>query len=249
MNKLMATFIAVLISLPVYASDLAKEKRWSDQVVDALIDGDELYLTSKGVEFLAIEMASESDNSTGVIVLHGMGVHPNWEQVVQPARIGLAESGLYTLSIQMPVLANDAEPKAYGALMPAAALRIDSAVRYLKEQGMTNVVLVGHSLGTEMAAYYLSGSAGEVDTAVVGFVGVSMSASLSDYLSRISVPVLDLYGSEDYAESLTSVPLRKAASVHNEHYHQVAVIDANHFFDDKEAELLNEIKQFISSLD
>ena len=249
MNKLFALVFAVVMSLPVFASDFDKEKRWADQVVDALIDGDELYLTSEDAEFLTIEMASESDNNTGVIVIHGMGVHPNWEQVVQPARIGLAESGYYTLSIQMPVLANDAEPKAYGDLMPAAALRIGSAVAYLKEQGMTNVVLVGHSLGTEMAAYYLAGLGGEVDTAVVAFVGVSMSASLTDYLDRISVPVLDLYGSDDYAESLKSVPVRKAASVHNEHYHQVAVIDANHFFDDKEAELLNEIKQFISDLD
>ena len=37
------------------ASDLAKEKRWADQVVDALLDGEGVYLNDGRAEFLAIE--------------------------------------------------------------------------------------------------------------------------------------------------------------------------------------------------
>ena len=79
MNELVIIFIVTMMCVPAFASDLAKEKRWEAQVVDALIDGDELYLESEGIAFLAIEMPSESDKSVGVIVVHGMGVHPNWE--------------------------------------------------------------------------------------------------------------------------------------------------------------------------
>ena len=101
MNKLVIIFIVAMMCVPAFASDLAKEKRWEAQVVDTLIDDDELYPESEGIPFLAIGMPSESDKIVGVIVVHGMGVHPN----------GLAESGLFTLSIQMPVLANDAAGK------------------------------------------------------------------------------------------------------------------------------------------
>lgn len=249
MNKLVAIFITVVMCVPAFASDLEKEKRWQAQVVDALMDGDELYLTSEGIEFLAIEMASESDNGVGVVVIHGMGVHPNWEQVIQPVRIGLSEVGLHTLSIQLPVLANDAEAKDYEGLMPTAALRIDSAIHYLKEQGLTKFVLVAHSLGTEMAAYYLSDAYGQTDDSIIGFVGVSLLETSPDYLSQIDIPVLDIYGSDDYPEALAAVSARKVSSSHNDNYRQVNITDANHFFDDKEVELLDEIKQFISSLD
>ena len=248
MNKLVIVFIVAMMCLPAFASDLAKEKRWETQVVDALMDGDELYIESEGIEFLAIEMPSESDNSVGAIVVHGMGVHPNWEQVVQPVRIGLAESGLYTLSIQMPVLANDAAGKDYESLLPQAASRLDSAIGYLKEQGMNKIVIVAHSLGTEMVSYYLSGAAGQIDDAVVGFVAVSMLDTSPDYLGSISLPVLDIYGTDDDPRALDSVPKRKAASLHNEHFVQVLVSGANHFFDGREVALVDEIKQFIAGL-
>ena len=246
MNEFVIIFIVTMMCVPAFASDLAKEKRWEAQVVDALIDDDELYPESEGIPFLAIGMPSESDKIVGVIVVHGMGVHPNWEQVVQPVRIGLAESGLFTLSIQMPVLANDAAGKDYESLMPQAASRLDSAIGYLKEQGISKIVIVAHSLGTEMVSHYLSGAAGQIDDAVVGFVGVSMSASSPNYLRRISLPVLDLFGSDDYPGALASVPNRKAAASHNEKYAQVAVMGANHFFDGNEAVLIDEIKQFIT---
>ncbi len=79
MNKLVIIFIVAMMCVPAFASDLAKEKRWEAQVVDALIDDDELYPQSEGIPFLAIGMPSESDKIVGVIVVHGMGVHPNWE--------------------------------------------------------------------------------------------------------------------------------------------------------------------------
>jgi hypothetical protein len=37
-----------------------------------------------------------------------MGAHPDWPEVIQPLHSGLPESGWTTLSVQMPILANDA---------------------------------------------------------------------------------------------------------------------------------------------
>ena len=76
------------------ASDLAKEKRWADQVVDALLDGEAVYLNDGRADFLAIETEStDAAQRKAVIVMHGTGVHPNWPTVVSPLRVGLTESG------------------------------------------------------------------------------------------------------------------------------------------------------------
>ena len=37
-----------------YASDIAKEKRWADQIVDSIIVGDAEWLKAKGQKFLGI---------------------------------------------------------------------------------------------------------------------------------------------------------------------------------------------------
>ena len=93
----------------------------------------------------------------GAVVIHGTGVHPNWADVIQPLRVGLTEQGWHTLSIQMPVLANEASHDDYTAVFPEAPARIDAAVRYLKkEMGVKRVVLIAHSLGSSMTAYHLS---------------------------------------------------------------------------------------------
>ena len=51
------------------------------------------------------------------MVVHGLGIHPNWAQVIQPLRVALSEKSWHTLSMQMPVLANDKEASEYMPLL------------------------------------------------------------------------------------------------------------------------------------
>ena len=86
-------------------SDVAKEQRWADQIVDQLIDGEEVWLKVGKHKFLGIYTPAEASAPLGTVVLvHGTGAHPDWPQVIQPLRSGLAESGWQSLSIQMPLL-------------------------------------------------------------------------------------------------------------------------------------------------
>ncbi len=59
------------------------------------------------------------------LLAHGIGIHPNWEQVIQPLRVALSEQGWNTLSIQMPVLANEA--KAVAAYTQAVRINDNDA--------------------------------------------------------------------------------------------------------------------------
>ena len=245
----MNLFIRLLLaaSLTVFstshASDLAKEKRWADQVVDAIIDGDAVWLNDGTSEFLGIYTEAEEDQGRSVIVMHGTGIHPNWQQVVQPLRGGLTDHNWNTLSIQMPILPNEAEYHEYAPLYDEVAPRIDAALKYLHDNGSKKIVLIGHSQGATMTAYYLSSAKQEV----AGFVAIGMGA-LSDEprmnvvkaLQKIKVPVLDIYGSDDLEGVMKTIKARAeaAATAGNKNYTQLEIAESNHFFDDQDDALL-----------
>lgn len=240
-------FITLLaVSFSLHASDLAKEKRWADQVVDAILDGEAIWLNDGSSEFLGIYTEAEEDKGRAAIVMHGTGIHPDWQQVVQPLRVGLTGHNWNTLSIQMPILPNEAEYPEYAPLYDEVAPRINAAIEYLKKNGSKQIVLIGHSQGAAMTAYYLSTSKQNVS----GFVAIGMASFAEDprmnsikALEKIKLPVLDIYGDDDLEGIMKSVGARAEAAKQagNKHYTQLEVAGANHFFDGKEEELVEAV--------
>ncbi|MCG6869218.1 MAG: alpha/beta hydrolase family protein [Gammaproteobacteria bacterium] len=246
--KLVGLIAVCLFAGASYASDAAKEKRWSDQIVDALMDGEAEYLKAGDQEFLAIYTeAADSPPKGGVILMHGIGVHPDWPQIVGPLRTGLPQRGWATLSLQMPILPNEADVSDYLPLMDEVAPRIDAGVAFLKAQGIDDIVLVGHSLGASMALRYLEQPRDAIQGLVV--IGLAKDGELNPAvtLEVVSTPVLDLYGSEDQKDTLETAPERKAAAK-SDTYTQKEVKGANHFFDGKEVELVEAVDVWGSAL-
>ena len=239
------------------ASDLDKEKRWADQVVDAILDGDAVWLNDGKSDFLGIYTEAEEDKGRAVIVMHGTGIHPDWQQVIQPLRVGLTEHNWNTLSIQMPVLANEAEYIDYAPLYDEVAPRIDAAIKYLKDNGIKEIVLLGHSQGSSMTAYYLrSVNTSKAKKNIKGFVAIGIAAFAADErmdsiksLEKITIPVLDLYGDEDLENILATVDTRSAAAkkAGNKNYTQIK-ITGNHFFDGHEDELVKTVADWLDKL-
>lgn len=244
--------MTILTAAPVMASDIAKEKRWAEQVVDSILDGDAAWLNDGNNDFLSIYTEAAEDRGQAVIIMHGTGVHPDWQQVVQPLRVGLVDHDWNTLSIQMPVLANDAEYSAYAPLYPEVAPRIDAAVAFLKQQGNSRIVLLGHSQGATMGSYYLR----EKRPDIAGFVAVGMGNLSSDdsmnsvrSLEKITIPVLDLYGTEDLDEirGFTGQRAEAAKRSGNSDFTQKEIM-GNHFFDGQEDILLETVAQWLATL-
>lgn len=247
------TISLLSITFNNYASDLAKEKRWADQVVDAIMDGDAIWLNNGKHDFLGIYTEADEDRQRAVIIAHGTGIHPNWQQVIQPLRVGLVGHNWNTLSIQMPILANDAEYIDYAPLYDEVAPRIDAAIQYLKNNGSKDIVLIGHSLGASMTTYYLSTSKQNIK----GFVAIGIPAFAKDTrmnsikaLGKITVPVLDLYGENDLENILATVSDRANAAKKsgNKNFTQIKITGANHFFDGKENELLEAVAGWLEEL-
>jgi len=241
--------VSLLAGMAV-ASDLAKERRWAAQIVDALLDGEALYLNDGRADFLAIETESnDGELHKAAIVMHGTGVHPDWPTVVQPLRVRLIEHGWHTLSIQMPVLGNDAAHEDYAAIYDWVPGRINAAVAHLRAKGAQRIVLLAHSQGSTMSAYYLAESQPMLD----GFIAIGMSQGNANpamdnlrHLPRIALPMLDLYGSEDLPEVIASAADRKArAGAANRDYEQQRIEGADHFFDGEEDALLDAVNAWL----
>jgi pimeloyl-ACP methyl ester carboxylesterase len=246
--------LLLLVAPNLRASDLAKEQRWADQIVGMLIDGDAVWLEAGSQRFLTIYTEAQPGNlKRGVILMHGIGVHPNWDKVIYPLRTGLAERGMPTLSLQMPILRNEAEAIEYAPLMAEVDPRIDAGIRFLKAKGVQQIVIAGHSMGATMAAHYLAGGARDV----TAFVAVGMGGRADEprmdtvsFLRKIHIPVLDLYGSNDLPQVLKSVEQRAAAAhaAGNTAYRQIRVEGADHFFDGKDDTLLTTVSDWFAAL-
>ncbi len=246
-------FCLLHLSVPAVASDIEREKRLASQVVDSIMDGDAVFLKSGEHEFLSIY--TEADDAKGaVLIMHGRGFHPNWADVAYPLRVGLVEQGWNTLSLQMPVLAKEARFYDYLEIMDEAMPRIEAGIDYLKQQGNDNIIVIAHSCSVHMAmAWVDAGRMRDIDA----FVGIGMGAV--DYqqpmekpfpLDKFTVPVLDVYGDEEYPAVMKGAPERLAAmqKAGNPKSKQVTVPGANHYFTDQGDALLDVVGPWLQGL-
>lgn len=256
-------FISLLFSSTVFAKtnfdkpDLEREKRMASEVEDAVLDGEVIYLKDGKHSFMAIDQEPEGDVKGAVIIMHGRGFHPNWEDAIFPLRTQLPAKGWRTLSLQMQVLEKSAKYNDYLPLFPLAGSRIEAGIAHLKAQGIDNIVLLAHSCGAHMAMEWIRGKDGKVDKLISAYVGAGMGAT--DYkqpmkqpflLAKMTIPVLDIYGEKEYPAVLRMAPERKAMmkKAGNKKSKQIVVPDANHYFTDQGDALVERVATWLESL-
>ena len=260
-----SSYQCVVVLLTIFAlstanasskSDLAKEKRWEEQVVPSLMVGEEMKLNADSVEFLALYAEPTTEKSKGaVIILHGIGVHPAWPDVIDPLRMQLPDLGWHTLSVQMPILKNEAEDTDYPPLFPEVPGRIQAGVEFLKSKGIKNIVLSGHSMGAAMASYYMVAArdpAVKIYAIVSGGPGVpgdERMDTIENFKNIKDAVILDINGGEDSKRVLGTVRDRKeyGPKIHGNRYINVQVKGADHFYRGKQDELVNTLNRLLDS--
>lgn len=219
------------------AADHAREQRWADEILPAILDGDPVWLEQvDGYKFLGLFIDAPKARGA-VIVVHGMGVHPDWG-VNGVLRTRLAEQGYATLSIQMPVQGASATPGDYVTTFPEASERIGKAAAWLKGKGYDKIAIVSHSLGGRMArAYFVANKTAPVKA------WAALSMGFDDF-KGVSVPVLDIYTEQDHVPVLKMVAARKR-SLTNPASVQRKLPATGHFYEGKEAEAIGLVKEWL----
>ncbi|MEZ5534756.1 MAG: DUF3530 family protein [Thiolinea sp.] len=257
--------IAGLLSLPVASPlsatetqtatpDYAREQRLGDEIRDAIFDGEVIEINDGNRDFMAIQMDADDEPKGGAIILHGRGYHSDWEDVAHPLRVGLAEKGWTTLSIQLPVLEKQAKYYDYVPLFPEAKQRIDAAIQHLRDQDISPIVLIAHSCGAHMAMDWVRQNG---DEKIDAFAGLGLGAT--DYqqymaepfpLDKMSVPVLDLYGEKEFPAVIKMAPerLKMIKAAGNEKSAQAILPEADHYFHGKGEELTGAVAEWLDKL-
>ncbi len=234
-----ALLVVALIG-PAGAQDYEREKRWADDILPTLLVGRAEWLQQKnGHRFLGL--FTEAKNAKGaVIIAHGRGWSPDFE-LYGTLRTRLAEEGYTTLSIQLPVLPSTAILGLYVPLYPDARERFQLAVDFLKSKGHRNIGIVSHSLGATMANQYLIRTE---DSSVRAWVFIGILQGLEE-MYRIKIPVLDVYGGEDWGVIMGGAPEREKQLRDRPGSAQVVVPNAGHFYERREEELIGIVVGFL----
>ena len=229
-----------LFAAQALAQDYEREQRWADSIAKTLMIGSAEWLQQKnGHRFLALYTEAEKPRGAAIIA-HGRGWSPDFE-LYGTLRTRLAELGYTTLSIQLPVLPSTAILGLYVPLYPDARERFQLAVDFLKAKGHRNIAIVSHSLGATMANQYLIRTE---DNSVGAWVFIGILQGLEEAF-RIKIPVLDVFGSNDWTVTMWGAPERRDQILQIPGSGQIEVQGAKHFFEDKEEELLKIVVAFL----
>ena len=233
-------FFLFLFSLDSHSQDYEKERRWADDILPTLLVGKAEWLQQKnGHRFLSLYTEAKAAKGA-VIIAHGRGWSPDFE-LYGTLRTRLAEEGYTTLSIQLPVLPSTAILGLYVPLYPDARERFQLAVDFLKSKGYKNIGIVSHRLGATMANQYLIRTD---DTTIKSWVFVGILQGLEE-MYRIKIPVLDVFGSNDWTVTMWGAPEREKQILANPASAQVMVPNATHFFERREEELVRIVTAFL----
>jgi pimeloyl-ACP methyl ester carboxylesterase len=250
--------LLTVISMMTVAENIdgERESQIAQKLVEETVIGKIVWCKTGENSFLTLFTGQPAHQAQGAaIILHGMGAHPDWPDVIAPIRLTLPDRGWSTLSIQLPVLDPEIPVAAYGETVKEAGQRIRAAVKLLRDMEFRNIVIIGHSFGAATAASYIAENKGD---GILAFVSIGVRSQkflnptldLMDQIEKINIPVLDVYGSRDFDDIVRSAADRRlAASKNGNHaYRQIEIRDADHNFIGLESALINLIGDWLENV-
>jgi len=266
--SLFFAFIGLIITEAI-ASETSNEQQWIEQIRNNIKVGQPQDLPVKGAAgdentFFSIYTPHTTAKPRGAIILiHDIGAHPDWQDVIHPLRTEFPNKGWASLAIQSPPMSakqqknpnEDSEKQ----LIESASPRIDAAITFLRSKSYTNIAIISHGFGSLISLNFLQAKVNAktsdgrplVNAAVL--IGTPSSGTSTPHnspamIEKITIPLLDIYGSRDNDNVLHSAKARKAAAhkAGNKQFRQTETIGANHFYHGLDDELVNYIYYWLN---
>jgi pimeloyl-ACP methyl ester carboxylesterase len=236
------------------ASDEKRETEFAADIQKTLNVGQTVWLETDGKKFLSLFTDTAKNPRSGIIILlHDVGGHPNQQTIIKNLRTFFPEHHWATLSIQMPVREASAPVQDYYTLFPEAKTRLIAALDFAKKEKAENIVVIGYGLGSLMASYALADIKNEN---VKALVTISLpvpetsetSAQTLSLISKITLPMLDIYGALDMPNVVNSVRERQVAGKINTDYRQVKLDNEGHLYLHDDGLLVKRIYSWIDKV-
>ncbi len=233
--------------------DYKKEKNIHEQILQNIFDGNLIQFSSNiGEKFFVIEYKSP-ENKKSILLLHGRGLHPDEEYVMNPLRLGLYESGFNTYSMQLPVLEKGSSYSDYTKIFNFSTDRIQTTIKNLSEDNK-NIIIIAHSCGVHMLMSWIEKFDSDSIEALI-LIGPE-ATDLGQKIIRpypfrkIKIPILDIFGEHDYnfvkknaRERFNTIKMSS-----NPKSSQIEIYGSDHYHRDNSDELLNTVKEWLKTL-
>tara|TARA_X000001036_G_scaffold433471_1_gene471145 strand:- start:152 stop:925 length:774 start_codon:yes stop_codon:yes gene_type:complete len=244
---LLTPFIALCTAL--YHPDKSRESMIYEQTLSEIFDGKHLYIDYKFGKSSMLEIYDEEHN-TAVLFLHGRGLSPNEENLAYPVRVSM--SNLYnTYSLQLPVLKKQSTYLEYTKIFYDSDERISSALEYIYKKN-NKVIIIAHSCGVHMLMSFIQNKnlSNNISSLVLigsGAVDKGQRLIYEYPYEKIKVPILDLFGENDFNLVLKNAKKRKQlikeTSVKSQ---QIKIKSSNHYHVDNSEKVITFVKKWLS---
>lgn len=218
--------ICLCNALICQASNEKREAEIAAEIEKTKDVGHVMWLDTKKEKFLSLYTDTTQNNRQGIIILvHDMGGNPNQQSIIKPFRTFFPEHHWATLSIQMPLADEGASRQDYAVLFPDAKLRLLAAIDFAKLKKAEKIFIIGDGLGGVIASYTLADKSKSVDgLVVIRLPLITQDVQIgqpSDYLSQLTLPILDIYDAQSTNAILQSAKQREDLPKKHKNYRQL----------------------------
>ena len=220
-----------------------------EQNLTEIFDGEHSYQDYLYGRFSSINIVNNKIK-TGILYLHGRGLNPNEQNLAYPIRTKMSD--IYnTYSIQLPVLKKDSTYYEYEKIFYDSDERIKSIIQHILTNN-DNLIIIAHSCGVHMLMSYIKNNSLPEHVKSLVLIGSGAvdkgQKLLNPYpYKKISIPILDIYGENDFNLVVEKSEERRVfIKQMNNKSKQVEIKLSNHYHTDNSIEVIDQVKKWLS---
>jgi hypothetical protein len=244
------TLPSIIHSTSLYSPDKSRELMIYEQNLNEIFDGEHQYIGYKYGKFSILEIYEESYD-VAILYLHGRGLNPNEQNLAYPVRVGMSDS-YNTYSLQLPVLKKQSTYLEYTKIFYDSDERISSAIKHIFDKNK-KVIIIAHSCGVHMLMSYIKNKNLSKDISSLVLIGSGAVDKGEKIIyqypyDKIKVPILDLYGENDFDLVLKkSVERNEYIKKNNTKSQQIKIKSSNHYHADNSNQVITFVKKWLSN--